>query len=225
MKILLLEDDRSLGQSLLEGLSGEFEVSWARSVQEFQRLLKSQGPPDLFLLDVNLPDGNGFDLAVELAKTNVPLIFLTAEGDAESRLRGYELGAQEYIPKPFHLKELRLRIEHVLFAHRRAVKITLDDLEIDLQALAIRRKQGGLEYPPSSDMKVLKALIERSPEPVSRDELMDHIWGKDSTPSQRTIDNSIVRIKKLLGPANERCLRSVRGVGYQWTLKENNHGE
>lgn len=223
MTIWILEDDVSLGENLQKWLRERFEVEWVRSIAEFINLLGTGGRPDLVILDVNLPDGRGFSLTPRLRDLQIPFIFLTAEGDAESRLEGYELGAEEYIPKPFHLKELNLRIEHVLNSHRKTERLRLGSIEIDLQGLSIKHDSGAIEYPPVSDMKLLKALIERSPEPVSRDELMDKIWGQDSTPSLRTIDNAIVRIKKILGPEGE-SLRSVRGIGYQWTQKEDRHG-
>ena len=221
MRILVLEDDLSLGQSLQKWLAQKYDVTWARTIQEFHSNLRRDSIWNLFILDVNLPDGNGFELAQDIVGSKVPIMFLTAEGDAESRLRGYEAGAHEYIPKPFHLKELGMRIEHVLNSHPLEKRvIQLEGIEIDLQGLSVKRENGEIEYPPLSDMKILKALIDRSPEPVSRDELIDLTWGKESNPSHRSIDNSIVRIKKFLGPKAEELIRSVRGIGYQWTNKE-----
>ena len=111
--LLLLEDDVSLGEILLARLQKEYrKVTWAQTLASARENL-SKEEYDLLILDVGLPDGSGFDLAKEQEGQN-PIIFLTALNSAEDRLQGYELGADEYIPKPFHLKELMIRIDRTL---------------------------------------------------------------------------------------------------------------
>ncbi|MES3039076.1 MAG: response regulator transcription factor [Bdellovibrionota bacterium] len=215
-KILLVEDDLVLGEMLSQRLSEEYELKWARTLIDSKNHLEKDGPFDLLILDVGLPDGQGFDLMDFPFKVRPPVIFLTARSDAESRLKGYELGAEEFIPKPFHLKELLLRLEHVLEAHTKEGQLDLAEVYIDFTQLSVRHKSGQVEYPPMTDLKVLKFLVDAAPRPVSRDDIIDHVWGMDKNPSHRTIDNTIVRIKKLLGPQDEDRVRSVRGVGYQW---------
>lgn len=221
-RILLLEDDTTLGQSLNERLARDYEVNWARSVGEFRKTM-AQTKYDLAILDVGLPDGSGFEVAQDI-KAQSPgtlFLFLTAQADAESRLRGFELGAEEFIPKPFFLKELLLRVKHVLDIHSPKQEVHLQDSVIDFTDLSIRHRSGKIDYPPVTDMKVLEVLVLRSPQVVSRDEIFDSVWGKDKTPNQRTIDNVIVRLRQLLGDEDGKRIRSVRGVGYQWAQEVN----
>lgn len=217
-KILLVEDDLSLGETLQERLKKEYDVEWGRSLQEAWSLFTSKKDFDLVILDVGLPDGNGFELANKIKESsNVLFIFLTAQADAESRLKGFELGAVEYIPKPFHLKELLIRVHHVLEAHVPVRELELRDCFINFTDMSVRQKTGAIEYPPVTDMKILQLLIDKAPRVLSRDEIMNEIWGVDKNPSHRTIDNIIVRLRQLLGAHGEQYIRSVRGVGYQWS--------
>lgn len=221
-KILLVEDDNSLGQTLQERLKKEYEVHWAASVREAWSHFSTHRDFDLILLDVGLPDGNGFELAQKIKEQSAALfLFLTAQADAESRLRGFELGAEEFIPKPFHLKELLLRVKHVLEAHAHQPKtLQLRDRVVNFSEMSIRKQDGGIEYPAANDMKILQLLVEKSPQVLSRDDIINEIWGIDKNPSHRTIDNIIVRLRQLLGADGEKHIRSVRGVGYQWTPEE-----
>lgn len=219
-KILLVEDDLSLGETLKERLEKEYQVDWAQTQSKAIQLIEKEAF-DLVILDVNLPDGDGFSIAEKTQlhkKTNI--VFLTAQGDAQSRLKGYELGAEEYIPKPFHLKELLIRVKHVLDSHVKVNQVQLKNTLIDFNQMLVRKENGQIEYPTQTDMKVLELLISKSPNPVTRDEIMDFVWGQDKNPNLRTVDNAIVRIKKILGSENENHIRNVRGVGYQWTKEE-----
>lgn len=214
-RILLVEDDPTLGQSLRDRLAQDYAVTWAQSVRESEPKI-SQESWDLAILDVGLPDGDGFEIAKKIAaKERCPFLFLTAQADAENRLRGFEIGAQEFIPKPFYLKELLIRVKHVLEAHPVARELALKDVSVGLNDFSIRRANGEIEYPPVTDMKILKLLVEKSPTVLSRDEILDEVWGVDKTPNHRTVDNAIVRLRQLLGADGER-IRSVRSVGYQW---------
>lgn len=218
-RILLVEDDMQLGQSLRDRLAQEYHVAWARSVKESEQLLIDE-KWDLAILDVGLPDGTGFDVAEKIVQRGqCHFLFLTAQSDAESRLRGFELGAQEFVPKPFYLKELLLRVKHVLDSHPTAKEIELKNLVVNLHDFSIRKKAGGIEYPSVTDMKILKLLVDRSPQVVSRDEILDQVWGVDKTPNHRTVDNAIVRLRQVLDVDGDR-IRSVRGIGYQWNPEE-----
>jgi DNA-binding response OmpR family regulator len=98
-------------------------------------------------------------------------------------------------------------------------ELKLRDADVNLQDFSIRRADGSIEYPPVTDMKILKYLVEKSPAVVSRDEILDQVWGIDKTPNHRSVDNAIARLRQVLGPDNER-IRSVRGIGYQWHSEE-----
>ncbi len=220
-KLLLVEDDTSLGTTLLERLQKDYEVAWAKNLAEAWMTFAKTRDFDLIILDVGLPDGNGFELAEKIKKVSPALfIFLTAQADAESRLRGFELGAEEYIPKPFHLKELLIRVKHVLEAHAPAKELVLESCTVNFATMSVQKKSGQIEYPPVTDVKILQLLVEKSPRVLSRDDIMNEIWGVDKNPSHRTIDNIIVRLRQLLGDEGEKHIRSVRGVGYQWATEE-----
>lgn len=214
-KILLVEDDSSLGQNLRDRLAQDYAVTWCRSVQETERLLP-EGGWDLAILDVGLPDGDGFQIAQKITRQEgCRFLFLTAQSDADSRLKGFELGADEYIPKPFYLKELLLRVKHVLDSHPIRKEIVLGEQILNLSDFSVRKPNGSIEYPPVTDMKILKILIERSPRVLTRDEILDEVWGQDHENNTRTVDNAVVRLRQLLQKEGER-IRSVRGIGYQW---------
>jgi two-component system phosphate regulon response regulator PhoB len=216
-RLLLVEDDLTLGLTLKERLGNEgYSVRWAASSAD-ARSAFTEDAWDLVIFDVGLPDGSGFELASEW-KAKAPFLFVTALSDAEHRLRGFELGAEEYIPKPFHLKELLLRVKHVLENHRRRRLTSYRGVEVDLDALTIRAAGGEAIRPPAKDFQVLALLIEKAPKVVSRDEILDAVWSSDHLGNQRTVDNAIVRLRGLF-PGNP--IRSVRGVGYQWTEGEN----
>lgn len=222
-KLLLVEDDESLGATLQERLQKDgYAVEWATSLREARA--KSAGDPfDLVILDVGLPDGTGTEFAKELrARSRIPFIFVTARNSAEDRLEGYEIGAEEYIPKPFHLKELLLRVRRVLENHADAVpgasprKIACLGKTIDLDAMAIESAGGKREFLAARDHRLLELLIGVSPKVVSRDEILNEIWGEEKFPSTRTVDNAMVRLRQAIGDRDGKVIRSVRSVGYQW---------
>lgn len=215
IQILLVEDEASLGETLQERLEREgYKVCWATTAAQALAQWKSERF-DLVVLDVGLPDGSGFDIAEQLDR-RVPVIFMTALNSAENRLRGYDVGAEEFIPKPFHLRELLMRVRHVLDNHRPVLKISVKGFEIDLDSYTIRSPKNSVERMQKRDAELLKLLIEKSPNVVSRDDILDRVWGEDKFPSLRTVDNAIVRLRALLDDAGGELIQSVRGVGYQW---------
>ncbi len=212
-RILLVEDDWSLGATLRDRLTKEgYEVVWTRTKKASSEAVEKSSF-DLYLFDVGLPDGNGFELAQILPLK--PFIFLTAQGDAESRLKGYDIGAEEYIPKPFHLRELLMRIRHVLDNHVPAAGLEIGDIRINFESFEFSRK-GQKEVVPPKDIMLLKLLVTNSPRAVTRDEALNCIRGEDKFPSNRTVDNTILRLRNLLGDHGAR-IESIRGVGYRWS--------
>lgn len=220
-KILLLEDDKSLGATLQERLIREnHHVFWAKTLKEASEIRDSENL-DLAILDVGLPDGSGFDLANSLReKTAVPFIFMTAASDAENRLLGFEAGAEEFIPKPFHLKELLIRVRHVLESHVPRKLVEVADVIIDFDQMLVSSSKGtGSKLEKKLQTKeflLLKLLIDLSPKVVSRENILDRIWGEEQFPSERTVDNVILRIRQTLGGQAGLWVRTVRGIGYQW---------
>lgn len=218
--VLLVEDDTSLGLTLKERLQKEgFGVDLVGTLAEARQLLNRRF--DLVILDVGLPDGSGLEFADEVrASSPVPFLFVTAQSDAESRLKGYEAGAEEFIPKPFHLKEFLMRVRHVLANHAASDRIVLSPTEfIDFDAFQVNVEDRA-ETLAQREGLVLKHLIESSPKVVSRDELLNLFWGEEKFPTQRTVDNVMSRLRTLLGAEHGARINSVRGVGYQWIKKE-----
>lgn len=217
-RVLLIEDDASLGQTLAERLEKDgLAVTWARSVSEARGAFAG-GPWDLAIVDVKLPDGSGFGLARELrGRSTAPIMFMTALNSAENRLEGFEIGADEYLPKPFHLKEFMLRVRHVLGRHRAGHIVRAGASEIDFGAMTVTRGTTRVQL-QARDCQVLKMLIDASPRVVARAEILDRVWGEHLFPTPRGVDNAIVRLRQALDD-DERMIRSVRGVGYQWTAE------
>ncbi len=216
--LLLVEDDRSLGATLKDRLALEgYRVQW---VETRQRALKklSEGLWDLLILDVGLPDGSGFELAREVkAHSSLPIMFITAMGTAENRLEGFEIGAEEFIPKPFHLRELLLRVRHVFEKHPVRRQVSCNGRTIELDSRTIIQPDGQREHPPARDFELLELLISSAPRVVSRNQIIDTLWGEDKLGNQRTVDNMIVHLRQSLGDADSKFIRAVRGVGYQWS--------
>jgi DNA-binding response OmpR family regulator len=215
-RLLLVEDDPTLGVTLKERLASEgYSVQWASTAAAARSAFQERRDWDLVLFDVGLPDGSGFELAAEW-KNKVPFLFVTALSDAEHRLHGFDLGAEEYIPKPFHLRELLLRVRHVLENHTNVgarAPLTIGGSVIDFAALSVRTPDGGTHRPAPKDFQLLTLLIDRAPRALTRDEILDAVWGKEHLGNARTVDNAIVRLRGLFDGAP---IRSVRGVGYQW---------
>ena len=216
-RLLLVEDDRSLGATLHERLLREkYDVAWVETKQSALAKL-NEGLWDLVILDIGLPDGSGFELARHI-KSNaaMPVMFMTALSTAEHRLVGFEIGAEEFIPKPFHLRELLLRVQHVLENHPVLHQVSCKGRMVDLDNRAIVQPDGTREHPAARDFELLQLLITSSPRVISRNQILDVLWGEDKFLNQRTIDNMVVRLRQLLGDTESTCIRSVRGVGYQW---------
>ena len=220
IKILIVEDDLTLGETLKERLEKEgYSIEWAMNLHQ-ARLSLTNFIPHLLLLDLRLPDGSGFRLAEELNKQIDPplFLFLTAQAGAPERLKGFELGAEEFIPKPFHLKELILRLKSVLRKNNLNLnnKLSYKNYKINFEGYQIESPTGEITELSKRDCLLLDLLIQNKHRTIPRDEILDKLWGEDKFPTNRTIDNSIVRIRQAFKDTNGEAIRSVRGVGYQW---------
>lgn len=216
-RILLVEDDPSLGRTLAERLEKErLTVDWVQTIADANARLRS-GDWDLAILDVKLPDGSGFGLAREIRRsTTIPIMFMTALNSAENRLEGFEIGADEYLPKPFHLKEFMIRVRHVLERPRATRTLRVNGLVVDFDAMSVEAAGGRKAFLQVRDCKVLKMLVDAAPRVVDRSEILDQVWGEDQFPTARAVDNAIVRLRQALNDEDGRVIRSVRGIGYQW---------
>jgi len=218
-EILLVEDDLHLREALTEALSQQgYAMEAAANCEEARKLFEKQ-KPHFAVLDIGLPDGNGFELAQDLfyLKPDLKLLFLTAMATPENRLRGLELGAVDYIAKPFHLKELILRLKNLKATDEPANRVKIGIAEVGFKSYIIKNKieEKTLGH---RECKLLELLYERSPNVVSREEIFERLWPQetDKLPTTRTIDNYIVKLRRYIesDPAKPQVLHSVWGVGY-----------
>lgn len=227
-KILLVEDEEHLLKTILLNLELEgYEVKTA--INGIDALKKFRSSPfDLILLDVMLPEMNGFDVCEEIRKENtrVPILFLTAKGASEDKIRGLKLGADDYLTKPFNLEELLLRIQISLKRSTPAKEIsksleqyTFDDNQINFITYEIKGVNGTTTEISKREIALLKLLIERKGQVISRETILDEVWGTDAFPSSRTIDNYILAFRKYFekNQKEPKHFHSIRGVGYKFT--------
>jgi two-component system, OmpR family, alkaline phosphatase synthesis response regulator PhoP len=217
-KILIVEDEKNLGATLSDYLKGEgHEVSWAQSISEANQLFEDH-LPEIVLMDIGLPDGNGIDLARELKQRehDFVLLFLSALNDPDLKLEGLELGGVDYITKPFNLKELRLRLERILPQIDRA-SFNLTTINFEELKIYIDEEETPLSV---KEAALLKCLFKNKSKPVNRDILLNHIWGKESLPGPRTLDNLIVKVRKILENDPAWVISNIRGHGYRLELKD-----
>ncbi|HVN99572.1 MAG TPA: response regulator transcription factor [Steroidobacteraceae bacterium] len=231
-QLLVVEDEKNVGETLAERLQAAgYQVTLAASAARARQAWRAQAP-QLALLDVGLPDGNGFELAAELrgAVPRCAIVFLTAHGNPEQRVRGLELGADDYVTKPFHFRELLLRIQNCLKRAqdlaelpgemRGVVRIGRARVDFERFSAEVDGVSHALTH---KECAVLRLLASRSGKAVSRDEILDKAWSADEFPTSRTVDNFIVRLRKLVEPDPDEphVIRSIRGVGY--LLNEMHH--
>ncbi len=216
-RILVVEDDAALARILRDNLTYEgFQVEVAGDAREASMKSKNFAP-DLVVLDIMLPDGNGFELCGYLRQGGrTPIIMLTARSQKADKLRGLDLGADDYVTKPFDLEELLARIRVVLRRARPSVeRLALGDVVVDFRAL---RAHNGttpvhLSY---REFDVLRYLAERQGRVVSRAELLSQIWSYADSPLTRSVDHAIARLRKKIepDPHRPRFIHTVHGDGY-----------
>ena len=216
-RVLLVEDDPVLTRVLRDNLTFEgFDVTSVADGNQAQSLEKELSP-DLVLLDVNLPGRSGFELC-ELwrRQSQVPIILLTAMGQKGDKIRGLQLGADDYVTKPFDLEELLARIHAVLRRTRTlAHRLALGDVMIDLTAHTARRGDKELDL-THRDFEILGYLAARPHTIVSRHELLSAVWGYPDAAATRAVDHAIARLRKKIEekPHKPRYIHTVHGDGY-----------
>ena len=224
-RLLLVEDFETYGAALVRGLSSHrFCVTWVRNLCGARRELED-GDFQLALLDVGLPDGSGMDLCGEIRRRHpgMATVFLTSMSDPSCRLQGLQLGADDYVPKTSHFREIVLRVENALSRRRHWQPVsgclTVGRRSIDLAAQEVRVGRC-THHLGAREAALLRFLLARRGMVVSRDEILDEVWSPDEYPSPRTVDNFIVKLRRVIeeDPENPQVLRSVWGVGYQLIL-------
>ena len=224
MKILVIEDEPDIRKTLEYNISREgHKVLTAGSLHDAEKILQSQSL-SLVLLDLMLPDGSGLDFCRKL-KTNsktesIPVIILTAKDDEVDKVVGFELGADDYVTKPFSVRELILRIKAVL--KRGEVKKDIveverqfGDLKIDIESHEVYVDEMQINL-TALEFKLLNQLVETRGRVQSRDQLLTEVWGYSAEVTTRTVDTHIKRLRNKLGSMG-KYVQTIRGVGYKFS--------
>ncbi len=223
--LLIVDDDRELCEVLKRYLEAEdFRVSFAHTGDAGTKAA-TEGSFGLIVLDVMLPDKKGFNVLKDIRQSaRTPVLMLTARGEEFDRILGLELGADDYVAKPFNPRELAARISAILRRSGwqsdnknglRPPKIKLGDLELDLGARIVLKSEGTLNL-TSAEFELLHMFIEFPGQVLTRDKLVERVLGRKFSPFDRSIDFHITNLRRKLGPqpdGGER-IRSVRGIGY-----------
>jgi DNA-binding response OmpR family regulator len=219
-RLLVVDDDRELCRLVTRFLTREgFEITWAPSGEVgVERALAEDY--SLIMLDVMMPDTNGFEaLRLIRQKSRTPVLMLTARGDTHDRIRGLEMGADDYLPKPFDPAELVARIRAIL---RRSVRSAIGDFELAIGDIALDRgartvRRGGTPVDLTTvEFDLLAALMRVAGNTVSRQDLVRSVLGRDFSPFDRSIDTHVCNLRRKLGPLEEggERIKGVRGAGY-----------
>ena len=226
-RVLIIEDEPDIRKTIDYNLSKEsFEVIQAASIEEGEKALASN-KIDVIILDLMLPDGSGLtlcrDIKSEPNTKNIPVIILTAKTEEVDRVVGFELGADDYVTKPFSVRELILRVKAIL---KRGVstEIQTDNAQDTFGELTLNydEYQAYINNEEISltalEFKLLKHLINRKGRVQTRDQLLEDVWGYSSNVTTRTVDTHIKRLREKLGIVGEH-IQTIRGVGYRFSRK------
>ncbi len=229
-RILLVEDEVHLAEGISENL--EQEGYAVETVGDGDRALARwrSGGIDLMVLDVMLPKRDGFAVckAIREEGGRVPILFLTAKNSDDDRIHGLELGGDDYLGKPFNLRELLLRVRSMLRRQgwygelvKTAPTVRVGNAAIDFGKAEVTTAEGERVSLAEKEAMILRLLVERQDQLVARDEILEHVWGYEVAPSTRVVEHMIVRLRKLIEPAPEqpRYLHTVRGLGYRFCPK------
>ncbi|MDX1562314.1 MAG: response regulator transcription factor [Gammaproteobacteria bacterium] len=226
-RILVVDDESHLADGIRENLAAEgYETDVA---YDGQAGLERVGADafDLVILDVMMPRMDGLELCARMRREGIqtPVLFLTVKGAPEDRVRGFEAGGDDYLMKPFHLKELLLRVAAILRRSRwyeqAAPNLEFGGNRIDFKTYRAQAWDGSEHHLTHKEALIVQALAEREGEIVTREEILDRVWGYEVFPSTRTIDNFIVRIRKRFerNPEQPEHFHTERGVGYRFTAE------
>lgn len=224
LRILLIEDEENIRDTVKLNLELEsYEVVATDNGREALRLIPEQHF-DLMIVDVMLPEVDGFQIVeqVRLTDRETPIIFLTAKDTAQDRIQGLKKGADDYLTKPFVFEELLLRVKRLLERSSKSPEASVDTYQfgantVNFATYEALGQQGTFTLTKKEAM-LLKLLIDRRGEVVSRQQILQSVWGYDVYPSTRTIDNFILSFRKYFetDPKNPQYFLSVRGVGYKF---------
>jgi two-component system response regulator VicR len=220
--ILVIEDDAAILRGLTFNLEAEgYQVRTASDGASGLSILESE-EPDVLILDLMLPEVSGYEICQKLRDEgrDTPILMLTARGEETDRVLGLDLGADDYVTKPFSIRELLARVRALVRRHRKALKlpeeILIGDLVVDFRRYEARRGEESFKM-TRKEFAVLKVLATNAGEVVTRSALLTEVWGFDRLPTTRTVDNHIRSLRSKLepDPSNPRYLLTVHGVGYK----------
>lgn len=226
-RVLIAEDEKNLRDGIKLNLELEgYEVEEAKDGLEAIKKFESQRF-NLVVLDVMMPEINGFEVCekIRLTDSETPILFLTAKDAGKDKIDGLKLGADDYLTKPFNLEELLLRIKNLV---KHSLKGTEDEADLNIYSFSGNKinfatyeaftSAGKLDL-TKKETQLLKLLIDRKDQVVSRQQILQYVWGYDVFPSTRTIDNFILAFRKYFenDPKNPQHFHSIRGVGYKFT--------
>jgi two-component system alkaline phosphatase synthesis response regulator PhoP len=223
-KVLIVEDDEAMAAALKDGFAFEgHTVAHAKDGVEGLRLA-GEGAPDVLILDVMLPKMNGLDVCKQLRASGnpVPIVMLTARGQEIDKVLGLKLGADDYVTKPFGFMELMARVEAVL---RRASGKTatlegyrFGDVVVDFKKAEVRKGPGLVDL-SAREFRLLQYFIEHRGECVTRDQLLDAVWGYESAPLTRTVDMHVAKLRKKVedSPDDPKWIVTLHRMGYKFT--------
>lgn len=225
LKVLIVEDEHNLGTSLSEYLKQKGnDCLWADNAKLAKKYFNENLDIAVVLMDIGLPDGNGLELAKEFRhnRKNFSLLFLSALNDPQTRLEGLELGADDYITKPFDLRELNLRLKRI-FEMKNLISniddvITHGKLKILFKSFEVVDAINTTIPLSQKECAILEMLYRNKNKVISREEIINSIWGEDAFPSNRTVDNYIVKLRKWSetdDSSDTLKIISVRGIGYK----------
>ncbi len=226
-RILVVDDEAHLADGIRENLAAEgYETEVAYDGSAGFECISSERF-DLAILDVMMPSMDGLELCASMRRDGIqtPVLFLTVKGAPEDRVRGFEAGGDDYLTKPFHLKELLLRVAAILRRSRwydeASEALEFGGNRIDFKTYKARAWDGSEHSLTHKEAMIVQALSEREGEIVTREDILDRVWGYEVFPSTRTIDNFIVRIRKRFerDPEEPAHFHTVRGVGYRFTTE------
>ena len=220
--ILLVEDDPTIALGLCDSLEFEgFRVVHAKNGKEGVSLAR-ETRPDCIILDLMLPDINGYQVCEQVRRhdARVPILMLTARSQEADKIRGLDAGADDYVTKPFSIGELVARVRAMFRRASRsappAQTFKIGDAVVDPGGHTLERERETMQL-SFYEIELLKLLFERQGQPVSRDEILDKIWGMKAAPSNRTVDNFVLKLRKKIEehPDKPRHILTVYGLGYK----------
>jgi two-component system alkaline phosphatase synthesis response regulator PhoP len=224
-RVLVIEDEHSLQELLRLNLELEgYQVTLVSDGRESLNMLDKIDDFDLVVLDVMLPFVRGLDVCRKIrAVSKVPILFLSAKGTSVDRITGLKLGANDYLPKPFDLEELFLRISNLIpakLSEKDFEYMHFDGFEVNFRTFQVMKNNTELCVLSKREIDLLKVFYKSRGEVVSRDRILDEIWGIDQFPTSRTIDNYILNFRKIFepNPKEPKYFHSIRGVGYRFTI-------